>query len=150
MKTFIIAAACFLGYSAAQGSIEKDAEWTVSGLSASSLPGPQGSLTTHYSFTVTTSTQSAQCDATSNQTGAPLGSLPETACDPDTFSFSWTPKGDAGSDGATLEIWDSVTEQFATHDIPADEIHQQPEFVLGSHPYVYNGPSDFIVETQLD
>lgn len=103
-----------------------------------------------YSFTVTTSTQSAQCEADSYATGAPLGALNETACDPATFSFSWTPNGDAGEDGATLKIWDSTTEQFATRDIPADEIHMHPEYVLGAHPYSYSGPSDFTVETQLD
>ncbi|KAI0173831.1 hypothetical protein BJ166DRAFT_586680 [Pestalotiopsis sp. NC0098] len=150
MKSVVIAATCFLGYSAAQGSIEKDAEWTVNDLSAASTPGTSGSLTTHYSFTVTTSTQSAQCEADSYATGAPLGALNETACDPATFSFSWTPNGDAGEDGATLEIWDSTTEQFATRDIPADEIHMHPEYVLGAHPYSYSGPSDFTVETQLD
>lgn len=48
MKSVVIAATCFLGYSAAQGSIEKDAEWTVNDLSAASTPGTSGSLTTQY------------------------------------------------------------------------------------------------------
>jgi hypothetical protein len=47
---FLAVAVGLVGVSVAlpQGSIEKDAEWTVSDLAVSSTPGVQGSLTTKY------------------------------------------------------------------------------------------------------
>ncbi|KAK6067831.1 hypothetical protein SCUP234_11442 [Seiridium cupressi] len=148
MKFTTTTISCLAGIATAlpQGSIEKDAEWTVSGLTVAAQPGEPGALGTHYSFTVKTSTQSALCDAHSHQGGAPLGVIPKTACNPDAFAFSWTPEGE----GATLEIFDSTTKQHAVHQISGDEIRTLPFIVLGSHPHVYSGPTEFIVETQLD
>ncbi|KAI1855402.1 hypothetical protein JX265_006455 [Neoarthrinium moseri] len=153
MKFSAIATSYLISLAAAapQG-IEKDATWTLSDVSANSTPGFNGALTTSYSLTITTdvSHQTAHCQAESHETGAPLGALPKTKCDPDVFAFSWTPKGQGASDGYTLEVYDATTKQHATHDIPADQIKDRPFVINDVHPHYYAGPSQFKVKTQLD
>ncbi|KAH8677952.1 hypothetical protein BX600DRAFT_140615 [Xylariales sp. PMI_506] len=127
---------------APQGGLQLDAYWNVSKLYASAEP--HGSLN-FYSLNLATSANNVTCsgEGVSYQV---LGSLPQTACSPSTFSFAWTA---SSYGGAYLQLWDAITGQIASHNILADQTVWENQQDPNGAIQVYVGPREFQVITAL-
>ncbi|KAI0125053.1 hypothetical protein BJ170DRAFT_597889 [Xylariales sp. AK1849] len=172
MKFSTTIASCLIGIAAAapapQGSGETDQVWEVTALEASAEP--HGTITQYvrpvqplfpffssriqlttpsplsFSLNITTLNQTAVCTGTGSSYQV-LGDLLQTACDPAAFSFAWTTNGS----NATLELWDADAAQHAVHLISADEIVWENEVPNPNGAIqVYEGPSNFSVQTEAD
>ncbi|KAI0162810.1 hypothetical protein BJ166DRAFT_624793 [Pestalotiopsis sp. NC0098] len=119
------------------------AEWSIVNMSASATP--HGSQS-HFSLTFEGPDMMATCSGTANSYQT-LGSLPETACEPDSVSFSWTQIGPGDGDGAFLQVRAVIkgwTTQRASHKIPKSEIEWSNELPNpNGRIQVYVGPPNF-------
>ncbi|KAI1869364.1 hypothetical protein JX265_006454 [Neoarthrinium moseri] len=128
-------------------SIVADVEWVISDVSASAEP--HGTVT-RFALNVATSSSNGTCSGAGNSFQV-LGSLPKTECSPSDFAFSWTAIGSGEGNGATLEIFNSITHQHAIHTITADQIVWENEMPNpNGRIQVYEGPGSFVVEAEAD